>query len=89
MAKKITGITRLQLPAGRAADGPVVERTLRRQGVNVAAFCSAFNAATAGDIGLVIPVVVTVYEDRSFSFAVKDPLASRAEPAVREPAAPI
>lgn len=86
MAKKITGIARLQLPAGKAVDGPLVGRSLRRQGANVAAFCNAFNATTASDIGLVIPVVVTIYEDRSFSFVVKDPLAHRSESVVREPA---
>ena len=86
MAKKITCIARLQLPAGKAADCPLVGRALHRQGVSVTAFCDAFNAATASDIGLVIPVVVTIYEDRSFSFVVKDPLAPRAESAAREPA---
>jgi hypothetical protein len=89
MAKKITGITRLQLPAGQAADGSLMGQAMRRHGVNVAAFCNAFNAATASDIGLVIPVVVTIYEDRSFSFVVKNPLVSRAESATREPAARI
>lgn len=89
MAKKITGVSRLQLPAGKAADGPLVVRCLHRQGVNVAAFCNAFNAATAADIGLVIPVVVTIYEDRSFSFVIKDPLAPRAESAVRRPPVPV
>lgn len=83
MAKKITGVTRLQLPAGKAADGPLVGRSLYRQGVNVAAFCTAFNAATASDTGLVLPVVVTIHEDGSFSFVVKDPLAPRGESAVR------
>jgi large subunit ribosomal protein L11 len=89
MAKKITAITRLQLPAGQAADGSLMGQAMRRHGVNVAAFCNAFNAATASDIGLVIPVVVTIYEDRSFSFVVKNPLVSRAESATREPAARI
>ena len=86
MAKKITGITRLQLPAGGAGDAPFVVPSLHRQGVNVAAFCRAFNAATAADSGVVIPVLVTSYEDRSFSFVVKAPLASRAGSAFREPA---
>jgi large subunit ribosomal protein L11 len=73
MAKKITGLVRLQLPAGRAEDGPPVGRGLGRLGVNVPAFCREFNAATAHAIGTPIAVIVTVYEDQSFSFTTTSP----------------
>lgn len=74
MAKKISGLVRLQLPAGRADDGPPVSRGLGRLGVNVAVFCREFNAATADAIGTPIAVIVTVYEDQSFSFAITSPV---------------
>ncbi|MEI6240492.1 MAG: hypothetical protein WCR51_08885 [Planctomycetia bacterium] len=73
MAKKITGVTRLQIPAGTAADGPLVRRLLGPKGVNAAAFSSAFDAATAEDGRRLIPVVITAYEDRSFSFVINEP----------------
>ena len=76
MAKKIMGLTRLQLPAGRADDGPAVGRGLGRLGVNVPVFCREFNTATADAIGTPIAVVVTAYEDQSFSFAITSPAGS-------------
>lgn len=76
MAKKITGLVRLQLPAGQAVNGPPVSRGLGRLSVNVPVFCREFNAATAHALGTPIAVIVTVYEDQSFSFAITRP-ASR------------
>lgn len=76
MAKKITGIVRLQIPAGQANPAPPVGPALGQQGVNIMAFCKEFNAATQKDAGLVIPVVITVYQDKSFTFITKSPPAS-------------
>jgi large subunit ribosomal protein L11 len=76
MAKKITGIVRLQIPAGQANPAPPVGPALGQQGVNIMAFCKEFNAATQKDAGLVIPVVISVYQDKSFSFITKSPPAS-------------
>ena len=76
MAKKVTGIVRLQIPAGQANPAPPVGPALGQQGVNIMAFCKEFNAATQKDAGLVIPVVITVYQDKSFSFILKSPPAS-------------
>ena len=76
MAKKIIGVTRLQIPAGQAGDGPLVRRLLDRQGVNAASFCIAFDAATAAGVRGLIPVVITAYEDRSFSFVIHEPANS-------------
>ena len=76
MAKKVTGIVRLQIPAGQANPAPPVGPALGQQGVNIMEFCKQFNAATQKDAGLVIPVVITVYADKSFSFITKSPPAS-------------
>ena len=76
MAKKITGIVRLQIPAGQANPAPPVGPALGQQGVNIMEFCKQFNAATQKDAGLVIPVVITVYQDKTFTFITKTPPAS-------------
>ena len=77
MAKKITGYVQLHIPAGKATPAPPVGPALGQQGVNIMDFCKAFNAQTAkmGD-GMIIPVVVTVYQDRSYTFITKTPPAS-------------
>jgi large subunit ribosomal protein L11 len=77
MAKKITGYVKLHIPAGKATPAPPVGPALGQQGVNIMDFCKAFNAQTAkmGD-GMIIPVVVTVYQDRSYTFITKTPPAS-------------
>lgn len=76
MAKKVTGIVRLQIPAGQANPAPPVGPALGQQGVNIMAFCKEFNAATQAQAGIVVPVVITVYQDKSFSFITKSPPAS-------------
>src|SRR5436853_5834617 len=76
MAKKITGQIKLQIPAGQANPAPPVGPALGQQGVNIMAFCKEFNAATKADAGMVIPVVITVYQDKSFTFITKSPPAS-------------
>src|SRR6478736_5923559 len=76
MAKKVTGIIKLQIPAGQANPAPPVGPALGQHGVNIMGFCKEFNAATKGDPGLVIPVVITVYQDKSFTFITKSPPAS-------------
>jgi large subunit ribosomal protein L11 len=76
MAKKITGQVKLQIPAGSANPSPPVGPALGQRGVNIMEFCKAFNAQTQGMQGLVIPVIVTVYADRSFTFVTKSPPAS-------------
>jgi large subunit ribosomal protein L11 len=76
MAKKVTGIVKLQIPAGQANPAPPVGPALGQQGVNIMAFCKEFNAATQKDAGLVIPVVITVFADKSFTFITKSPPAS-------------
>jgi large subunit ribosomal protein L11 len=76
MAKKITGMVRLQIPAGQANPAPPVGPALGQQGVNIMEFCKQFNAATQKDAGLVIPVVITVYQDKTFTFITKTPPAS-------------
>ena len=76
MAKKVTGYVKLQLPAGQATPAPPVGTALGPQGVNIMDFCKAFNAKTAKEQGLIIPVIVTVYSDRSYSFITKTPPAS-------------
>ncbi len=75
MAKKITGYIRLQLPAGSANPAPPVGPALGAQGVNIMAFCKEFNARTKDKAGLILPVVITVYADRSFTFILKSPPA--------------
>ena len=76
MAKKVIGTVRLQIPAGQANPAPPVGPALGSQGVNIMAFCKDFNAKTADKAGLVIPVVITVFADRSFTFIMKSPPAS-------------
>lgn len=76
MAKKVTGIVKLQIPAGAANPAPPVGPALGAQGVNIMQFCKEFNAKTQDRAGLVIPVVITVYQDRSFTFILKSPPAS-------------
>ena len=75
MAKKVKGEIRLQIPAGQANPAPPVGPALGAQGVNIMDFCKAFNAETQGQPGMVIPVVITVYEDRSFTYVTKSPPA--------------
>ncbi len=76
MAKKVQGIIRLQLPAGAANPAPPVGPALGAQGVNIMAFCKDFNAKTKDQAGLVLPVVITVYSDKSFTYILKSPPAS-------------
>jgi len=76
MSKKVTGQIKLQIPAGAANPSPPVGPALGQRGVNIMEFCKAFNARTQAMQGLVIPVIVTVYADRSFTFVTKSPPAS-------------
>ena len=76
MAKKIQGYVRLQLPAGAANPAPPVGPALGAQGVNIMGFCKEFNAKTKDQNGMIIPVVITVYSDKSFTFICKSPPAS-------------
>jgi large subunit ribosomal protein L11 len=73
MAKKVTAQVKLQIPAGKATPAPPVGTALGPQGVNIMEFCKAFNAKTASQEGLIIPVVITIYSDRSFTFITKTP----------------
>jgi len=73
MAKKITGMIKLQVTAGKANPAPPVGPALGQHGVNIMEFCKTFNERTASQAGMVIPVVITVYEDRSFTFICKTP----------------
>ena len=76
MAKKITGYIKLQIPAGAATPAPPVGPALGQHGVNIMEFCKTFNARTQKDQGLIIPVVITVFSDRTFTFVTKTPPAS-------------
>ena len=76
MAKKVSGYIKLQIPAGRANPAPPVGPALGQQGVNIMEFCKAFNAATQDQAGIITPVVITVYADRSFTFITKTPPAA-------------
>ncbi|AWI08999.1 large subunit ribosomal protein L11 [Ereboglobus sp. PH5-5] len=76
MAKKIQGYIRLQLPAGAANPAPPVGPALGAQGVNIMAFCKDFNARTKDQNGMILPVVITVYTDKSFTFILKSPPAA-------------
>jgi len=76
MAKKATGFIKLQLPAGKANPAPPVGPALGQHGVNIMEFCKAYNAQTADKAGTIIPVEITVYEDRSFTFVLKTPPAA-------------
>ena len=75
MAKKITAVVKLQLPAGKATPGPPVGSTLGPHGINIAGLTKEFNEKTAKDAGLIIPVVITIYQDHSFTFILKTPPA--------------
>ena len=75
MAKKVTAIVKLQLPAGKATPGPPVGSTLGPHGINIPGFTKEFNAKTQDQAGLIIPVVMTIYQDRSFTFILKTPPA--------------
>lgn len=76
MAKKVTGVIRLQIPAGQANPSPPVGPALGQAGVNIMDFCKQFNAATQEQSGMIIPVVITVFQDRSFTFITKSPPAA-------------
>ncbi len=76
MAKKVTGMVKLQIPAGKATPAPPVGPALGQQGVNIMQFVKEFNAKTADQEGMVIPVVITVYQDRSYTFITKTPPAA-------------
>ena len=76
MAKKIDGFIKLQIPAGKANPSPPVGPALGQKGVNIMEFCKQFNAKTADKAGLIIPVVITVYQDKSFTFITKTPPAA-------------
>ena len=75
MAQKITGYVKLQIPAGKATPAPPVGPALGQHGINIAAFTKEFNERTKNDAGMIIPVIITVYADRSFSFVTKTPPA--------------
>jgi large subunit ribosomal protein L11 len=76
MAQKVVGLIKLQIPAGKATPAPPVGPALGQHGVNIVAFTKDFNERTKNDIGLIIPVVITVYADRSFTFITKTPPAA-------------
>ncbi len=73
MAKKVTGMIKLQIPGGKANPAPPVGPALGQHGVNIPGFCKEFNERTKNDVGMIIPVVITVYSDRSFTFITKTP----------------
>lgn len=75
MAKKINAVVKLQLPAGKATPGPPVGSTLGPHGINIPGFTKEFNEKTASQVGLIIPVVITIFADRSFTFVLKTPPA--------------
>ena len=76
MAQKVTGFIKLQIPAGKATPAPPVGPALGQHGVNIMAFTKEFNERTKNDVGMIIPVVITVYADRSFTFITKTPPAA-------------
>ncbi|MDO4799266.1 MAG: 50S ribosomal protein L11 [Bacillota bacterium] len=76
MAKKVTGMVKLQIPAGKATPAPPVGPALGQQGINIMQFVKEFNAKTADQDGMVIPVVITVYQDKSYTFITKTPPAA-------------
>ena len=76
MAKKVTGMIKLQVPAAKANPAPPIGPALGQHGVNIPGFCKEFNERTKNDVGLIIPVVITVYSDRSFTFITKTPPAA-------------
>lgn len=87
MAKKVTGYIKLQIPAAKATPAPPVGPALGQHGVNIMGFCKEFNEKTASQAGLIIPVVITVYQDRSYSFVTKTPPAAvllKRQPALKQ-----
>jgi large subunit ribosomal protein L11 len=76
MAKKVVGYVKLQIPGGQATPAPPVGPALGQRGINIMEFCKQFNARTQDKIGLILPVIVTIYSDKSFTFVVKTPPAS-------------
>jgi large subunit ribosomal protein L11 len=76
MARKVVGLIKLQIPAGKATPAPPVGPALGQHGLNIMDFCKAYNAKTKGQEGLIVPVVITVYQDRSYSFITKTPPAA-------------
>lgn len=76
MAKKVRAVVKLQIPAGKATPAPPVGPALGQHGVNIMAFCKDYNERTARDVGSIVPVEITVYEDRSFTFVLKTPPAA-------------
>jgi large subunit ribosomal protein L11 len=76
VAKKVAGLVKLQIPAGNATPAPPVGPALGQQGINIMEFCKAFNARTQSQAGTIIPVIITVYADKSFSFITKTPPAA-------------
>lgn len=76
MAKKVLGVVKLQIPAGNATPAPPVGPALGQYGMNMMDFCKSFNAKTQGQTGLIIPVVITIYADKTFTFITKSPPAS-------------
>ena len=76
MAKKVVGMIKLQIPAGQANPSPPVGPALGQHGVNIMEFCKAYNSKTQDKMGLIVPVIITVYKDRSFSFITKTPPAA-------------
>ena len=76
MAQKVTGYVKLQIPAGKATPAPPVGPALGQHGVNIAAFTKEFNERTKNEVGMIIPVIITVYADRSFTFVTKTPPAA-------------
>ena len=76
MAKKVTGFIKLQIAGGKANPAPPIGPALGQKGVNIMEFCKAFNAKTQKDMGVMLPTIITVYSDRSFSFVTKTPPAS-------------
>ncbi|MBQ6476630.1 MAG: 50S ribosomal protein L11 [Clostridia bacterium] len=76
MAKKITGYVKLQVPAGKATPAPPIGPALGQHGLNIPGFCKEFNERTAKDAGMIIPVVITVYQDRTYTFVTKTPPAA-------------
>ena len=76
MAKRVTGFIKLQIPGGQANPSPPVGPALGQRGLNIMEFCKAFNARTEDQMGMILPVIITIYHDKSFSFVVKTPPAS-------------
>ena len=89
MPKKITAVVKLQLPAGKATPGPPVGSTLGPHGINIPGFTKEFNAKTADQAGLIIPVVITIYQDRSFTFILKTPPVPVLRPRDTDGAVPV